>query len=150
MTERPALTDKPDRAPVMTVLRSAGATGLPAVARALPDGGITCPEITVTTSGALDAPAAAPGELGPEVAIGPGTVLITKQVREALAAGAECLVAAAVDTDVSCGSADSGTPFHPGAGTPTEASTAWRAGVAAELTSTRRAPIATRAPSPSA
>jgi 2-dehydro-3-deoxyphosphogluconate aldolase/(4S)-4-hydroxy-2-oxoglutarate aldolase len=115
----------------MAILRSADAAGLPAVARALTDGGITCLEVTLTTSGALDALAAIRDELGPEVAVGAGTVITTGQAREALAAGAEFLVAPAVDADVIRDAAGRGIPCYPGAWTPTEVSTAWRAGAAA-------------------
>jgi 2-dehydro-3-deoxyphosphogluconate aldolase/(4S)-4-hydroxy-2-oxoglutarate aldolase len=115
----------------MAILRSADASGLPAVARALASGGVTCLEVTLTTSGALDALAAIRDELGPEVAVGAGTVITTGQVREALAAGAEFLVAPAVDTDVIRCSIERSIPFYPGAWTPTEVSTAWRAGATA-------------------
>jgi 2-dehydro-3-deoxyphosphogluconate aldolase/(4S)-4-hydroxy-2-oxoglutarate aldolase len=115
----------------MAILRSADATGLPAVARALADGGITCLEVTLTTSGALDALAALREELGPEVAVGAGTVVTSGEARDALAAGAEFLVAPVVDTDVIRDAADRGIPCYPGAWTPTEVSTAWRAGAAA-------------------
>lgn len=131
MTERPTLTPQLARTRVMAILRSADATGLPAVARALVAGGITCLEITLTTSGALDALAAVRDGLGPEVAVGAGTVITTGDARDALAAGAEFLVAPAVDTEVIRGSADRGIPFYPGAWTPTEVSSAWRAGAAA-------------------
>ncbi|MGP4043217.1 bifunctional 4-hydroxy-2-oxoglutarate aldolase/2-dehydro-3-deoxy-phosphogluconate aldolase [Streptomyces sp. 2A115] len=131
MTERPALTPQLGRTRVMAILRSADATGLPAVARALADGGITCLEVTLTTSGALDALARIRDELGPEVAVGAGTVIIAGQARDALAAGAEFLVAPVVDTEVIRRAADSGIPCYPGAWTPTEVSTAWQAGAAA-------------------
>ena len=39
----------------MAILRSADASALPAVARALAAGGVTCLEVTLTTAGALDA-----------------------------------------------------------------------------------------------
>ncbi|TPQ22169.1 bifunctional 4-hydroxy-2-oxoglutarate aldolase/2-dehydro-3-deoxy-phosphogluconate aldolase [Streptomyces sporangiiformans] len=131
MTERPALTPQLDSTRVMAILRSADASGLSAVARALADGGITCLEVTLTTSGALDALAAIRDELGTEVAVGVGTVITTGHARDALAAGAEFLVAPVVDTEVIRGAADRGTPCYPGAWTPTEVSTAWRAGAAA-------------------
>ncbi|MFF8971815.1 bifunctional 4-hydroxy-2-oxoglutarate aldolase/2-dehydro-3-deoxy-phosphogluconate aldolase [Streptomyces sp. NPDC014995] len=131
MTERPALTPQLDRTRVMAILRSADASGLPAVARALAEGGITCLEITLTTSGALDALAAIRDELGPGVAVGAGTVITTRDARNALAAGAGFLVAPVVDTEVIRGAADGGIPCYPGAWTPTEVSTAWRAGAAA-------------------
>lgn len=131
MTKRPALTPQLDRTRVMAILRSDDATALPAVARALADGGITCLEVTLTTSGALEALAAIRDELGDGVAVGAGTVITTGDARDALAAGAEFLVAPVVDTDVIRDAADRGIPFYPGAWTPTEVSTAWRAGAAA-------------------
>ncbi|UUU26229.1 bifunctional 4-hydroxy-2-oxoglutarate aldolase/2-dehydro-3-deoxy-phosphogluconate aldolase [Streptomyces sp. DSM 40750] len=115
----------------MAILRSADASGLPAVARALASGGVTCLEVTLTTAGALDALAAIRAELGPDVAVGAGTVITAGQARDALAAGAEFLVAPVVDTAVVRNAADSGIPCYPGAWTPTEVSQAWRAGAAA-------------------
>lgn len=115
----------------MAILRSPDACALPAVARALASGGVTCLEITLTTAGALDALAALRAELGPDVAVGAGTVVTGDQARDALAAGAEFLVAPVVDTAVVRNAADRGIPCYPGAWTPTEVSQAWRAGAAA-------------------
>jgi 2-dehydro-3-deoxyphosphogluconate aldolase/(4S)-4-hydroxy-2-oxoglutarate aldolase len=131
MTARPAITPQLTRTRVMAILRSADASGLPAVARALAAGGITCLEITLTTSGALDALAEIRDELGPEVAVGAGTVVTGAQARDALAAGAEFLVAPVVDADVVRTVAEAGVACYPGAWTPTEVSAAWRAGAAA-------------------
>lgn len=115
----------------MAILRSADASGLPAVARALASAGVTCLEVTLTTAGALDALAAIRAELGPDVAVGAGTVVTDDQARDALAAGAEFLVAPVVDTAVVRYAADRGVACYPGAWTPTEVSQAWRAGAAA-------------------
>lgn len=131
MTERPALTPQLGRTRVMAILRSADASGLPAVARALAAGGVTCLEVTLTTAGALDALTRIRAELGPGVAIGAGTVITGAQARDALAAGAEFLVAPVVDTAVVRHAADRGIPCYPGAWTPTEVSQAWQAGAAA-------------------
>ncbi|MFE3849715.1 bifunctional 4-hydroxy-2-oxoglutarate aldolase/2-dehydro-3-deoxy-phosphogluconate aldolase [Streptomyces griseorubiginosus] len=131
MTERPPLTPQLGRTRVMAILRSADASGLPAVARALAAGGVTCLEITLTTAGALDALAAVRAELGSEVAVGAGTVITGVQAGDALAAGAEFLVAPVVDTAVIRSAADRGIPCYPGAWTPTEVSQAWQAGAAA-------------------
>jgi len=131
MTVRPAVTPQLAGTRVMAILRSAEASGLPAVARALVAGGITCLEITLTTEGALDAIARVRDELGPEVAVGAGTVVTAAQARDARAAGAEFLVAPVVDTEVVRGAADAGVPCYPGAWTPTEVSAAWQAGAAA-------------------
>ncbi|MEH0548345.1 bifunctional 4-hydroxy-2-oxoglutarate aldolase/2-dehydro-3-deoxy-phosphogluconate aldolase [Streptomyces sp. B21-105] len=131
MTERPALTPQLGRTGVMAILRSADASGLPAVARALAAGGVTCLEVTLTTAGALDAVARIRAELGPGVAIGAGTVITGAQARDALSAGADFLVAPVVDTAVVRHAADRGIPCYPGAWTPTEVSQAWQAGAAA-------------------
>lgn len=131
MTVRPALTPQLTRTRVMAILRSADASGLPAVARALAAGGVTCLEVTLTTAGALDALARIRAELGAGVAVGAGTVVTAADARDALAAGAEFLVAPTVEPDVIRAVADRGTPFYPGAWTPTEVSRAWRAGAAA-------------------
>ncbi|MET9819751.1 MULTISPECIES: bifunctional 4-hydroxy-2-oxoglutarate aldolase/2-dehydro-3-deoxy-phosphogluconate aldolase [unclassified Streptomyces] len=129
--ERPPVTPQLGRTRVMAILRSADASGLPAVARTLAEAGITCLEVTLTTAGALDALARIRAELGPDVAVGAGTVLTGDQARDALAAGAEFLVAPVVDTTVVRNAADRGIPCYPGAWTPTEVWQAWRAGAAA-------------------
>ncbi|MEU1276118.1 bifunctional 4-hydroxy-2-oxoglutarate aldolase/2-dehydro-3-deoxy-phosphogluconate aldolase [Streptomyces sp. NPDC005799] len=129
--ERPPITPQLGRTRVMAILRSADASGLPAVARALADGGIVCLEVTLTAPGALDALARIRDELGPEVAVGAGTVLTSGQARDALAAGAGFLVSPVVDAELIRRTAQSGTPCYPGAWTPTEVHTAWQAGAAA-------------------
>ncbi|MEU9453259.1 bifunctional 4-hydroxy-2-oxoglutarate aldolase/2-dehydro-3-deoxy-phosphogluconate aldolase [Streptomyces sp. NPDC048277] len=131
MTVRPALTPQLARTRVMAILRSADASGLPAVADALAAGGVTCLEVTLTTEGALDALALIREELGSAVAVGAGTVMTRSDLRDAVAAGAEFLVAPVVEPDVIRAAADLGIPCYPGAWTPTEVATAWRAGAAA-------------------
>ncbi|MFD8382396.1 bifunctional 4-hydroxy-2-oxoglutarate aldolase/2-dehydro-3-deoxy-phosphogluconate aldolase [Streptomyces sp. NPDC059679] len=131
MTRRPDITPQLLRTRVMAILRSDDGSGLPAVARALAAGGITCLEVTLTTPGALDALARIRDELGSGVAVGAGTVVTTGQARDALSVGAEFLVAPNVDTAVIGDAAQGGTPCYPGAWTPTEMVTAWQAGAAA-------------------
>ncbi|MFF5979635.1 bifunctional 4-hydroxy-2-oxoglutarate aldolase/2-dehydro-3-deoxy-phosphogluconate aldolase [Streptomyces olindensis] len=129
--ERPPITPQLGRTRVMAILRSSDAAGLPAVARALAAGGVTCLEVTLTTPGALDALARIRDDLGPEVAVGAGTVLTNGQAGDALAAGAGFLVSPVVDADLVRGAAKSGIPCYPGAWTPTEVYAAWQAGAAA-------------------
>lgn len=129
--ERPPITPQLGRTRVMAILRTADASGLPAVARALADGGVTCLEVTLTTVGALDALADIRDDLGPAVAVGAGTVLTAGQARDALAAGAEFLVSPVVDAALIRTTANSGIPCYPGAWTPTEVAAAWQAGAAA-------------------
>ena len=129
--QRPPVTPQLTGTRVMAILRSADASGLPAAARALAAGGVTCLEVTLTTGGALDAIARIKDELGAAVSVGAGTVLTAADTRDALAAGAEFLVAPNVEPDVIRAAADQGIPFYPGAWTATEVITAWRAGAAA-------------------
>lgn len=129
--ERPPITPQLGRTRVMAVLRSSDASGLPAVARALAAGGVTCLEVTLTTPGAFDALARIRDDLGPEAAVGAGTVLTSGQARDALAAGAGFLVSPVVDAELIRGVAKSGIPCYPGAWTPTEVYAAWQAGAAA-------------------
>lgn len=129
--QRPPLTAQLTSTRVMAILRLADASGLPAAARALAAGGVTCLEVTLTTAGALDAIARIKDELGAAVSVGAGTVLSAADVRDALAAGAEFLVAPNVEPDVIRTAAGLGIPFYPGAWTATEVTTAWRAGAAA-------------------
>ncbi|MFB6850174.1 bifunctional 4-hydroxy-2-oxoglutarate aldolase/2-dehydro-3-deoxy-phosphogluconate aldolase [Streptomyces sp. NPDC056373] len=129
--ERPPITPQLRRTRVMAILRSSGARGLPAVAHALADAGVTCLEVTLTTPGALDALARIRDHLGAEVAVGAGTVLTTGQARDALSAGAGFLVSPVVDAELIRSAAKSGTPCYPGAWTPTEVYAAWQAGAAA-------------------
>ncbi|MFJ2605307.1 bifunctional 4-hydroxy-2-oxoglutarate aldolase/2-dehydro-3-deoxy-phosphogluconate aldolase [Streptomyces sp. NPDC087425] len=129
--ERPPITPQLTRTRVMAILRSADAYGLPAAARALAAGGVTCLEVTLTTAGALDAIACIRDELGADVSVGAGTVVTAADAHDALAAGAEFLVAPMVAPDVIRTAADRGIPFYPGAWTPTEVVTAWQCGAAA-------------------
>ncbi|CAM5389098.1 bifunctional 4-hydroxy-2-oxoglutarate aldolase/2-dehydro-3-deoxy-phosphogluconate aldolase [Streptomyces aurantiogriseus] len=131
VVERPPVTPQLGRTRVMAILRSADASGLPAVARSLADAGVTCLEVTLTTPGALDALARIKDDLGPEAAVGAGTVLSSGQARDALAAGAGFLVSPVVDAELIRSVAQRGIPCYPGAWTPTEVSQAWRAGAAA-------------------
>ena len=129
--ERPALTPQLTSTRVMAILRSADASGLPAAARALAAGGVTCLEVTLTTAGALEAIARIKDELGATVSVGAGTVLTASDTRDALAAGAEFLVSPNVEPDVIRAAAELNVPFYPGAWTATEVITAWRAGATA-------------------
>jgi 2-dehydro-3-deoxyphosphogluconate aldolase/(4S)-4-hydroxy-2-oxoglutarate aldolase len=131
MSARPPITPQLLKTRLMAILRSADARHLPAVGRALADAGVTCLEITLTTAGALDALTRLRDELPASVAIGAGTVTTTREAHDAIAAGAEFLVAPVVGEDVIRAAAARDIPCYPGAWTPTEALAAWQAGAAA-------------------
>ncbi|MXX23992.1 MAG: bifunctional 4-hydroxy-2-oxoglutarate aldolase/2-dehydro-3-deoxy-phosphogluconate aldolase, partial [Caldilineaceae bacterium SB0668_bin_21] len=125
------LIEKGGVVPVVRLPDLAGAVGL---ARALLDGGVTAFELTMTSPGALDAltllrervPAFEQGE----AALGMGSVLDRKMVAEAVARGAQFVVAPTLDLPTVSYCAGLGVPVMPGAFTPTEAQTAWMAGAA--------------------
>lgn len=114
---------KEDRAIVVVrAERVADPAGLTAM---LAEAGIRCVEFTFTTTGVLDAIAAA-GESG--AVVGAGTVLHPEQARKAIAAGARFVVSPAVRTDLGPVCREAGVPLFLGALTPTEVAAAVDAG----------------------
>ena len=103
-----------------------------AIAAALVRGGVHAFEITLDRSGALDAIAELTGRFDPaELLVGAGTVLDIAAAEGAVAAGAHFVVMPHLDPAIVGWAADRGIPAVPGAFTPTEVLTAWRAGAAA-------------------
>jgi 2-dehydro-3-deoxyphosphogluconate aldolase/(4S)-4-hydroxy-2-oxoglutarate aldolase len=113
---------------IVAVVRAPDAGGLVDVVRALADGGVTVAEVTFTVPGAADVIREAKRQLGDRVLLGAGTVLDPETARTALLAGAEFVVAPAVNLDVIrlCRRYDK--LVMPGAFTPTEILAAWEAG----------------------
>lgn len=128
---RPAPSPQLRDTAVMAILRSAHATHVEAVARTLADAGITCLELTLTIPGALELLAPLRAALPAAMDLGVGTVTTAQQASAAVQAGARFLVCPAVSLDVLEVATASGVPCYPGAWTPTEVLTAWRAGAAA-------------------
>jgi 2-dehydro-3-deoxyphosphogluconate aldolase/(4S)-4-hydroxy-2-oxoglutarate aldolase len=116
--------------PAIAILRSSSAERYGDVTDVLVDAGIRAVEFTFTApdvAGAIRAYAARkPGD----VALGAGTVTTAAQAREAVDAGATYLISPAVCLDVVEEGTRLGVPVLPGASTPTEILTAWRAGAA--------------------
>src|ERR1700730_5677372 len=113
---------------IVAVVRSPDSQQLVEVARALADGGVSVMEITMSVPNALDVLRQVRQALGDRILLGAGTVLDPETARAALLAGAEHLVAPAVNLDVIrlCQRYDK--LVMPGAFTPTEILTAWEAG----------------------
>ena len=119
---------------VVPVVRLPDLAGAVELAQALLDGGVTAFELTMTSPGALDAltllrervPAFERGE----AVLGMGSVLDRKMAAEAIARGAQFVVAPTLDLPTVTYCAGLGVPVMPGAFTPTEVQTAWRAGAA--------------------
>jgi 2-dehydro-3-deoxyphosphogluconate aldolase / (4S)-4-hydroxy-2-oxoglutarate aldolase len=116
---------------VMAILRASSAERFGDICRVLVDAGVTCMEITLTSPGAVEAIKAVRTELPPTVDIGAGTVTTAAEAQAVLDAGAGFVVSPSVELDVVDVCVDAGIPVYPGALTPTEIITAWRAGATA-------------------
>jgi 2-dehydro-3-deoxyphosphogluconate aldolase/(4S)-4-hydroxy-2-oxoglutarate aldolase len=113
---------------LVAVVRAPDPTGLVDVVRALADGGVTAAEVTLTVPNALDVLKAAKATFGDRVVLGVGTVLDPESAWAAIDAGAAFVVAPTVDRDVVRLCRQRDTVVMPGAFTPTEIYSAWRAG----------------------
>jgi 2-dehydro-3-deoxyphosphogluconate aldolase/(4S)-4-hydroxy-2-oxoglutarate aldolase len=113
---------------VVAVIRVDDPTDLLEVARALNEGGVKMVEITMTVPGALDIIASVSRQLGNQVYIGAGTVLDAVTARVAILAGASFVVGPCFDMEMvrQCNLYD--VAVMPGAMTPSEILTAWKAG----------------------
>ena len=113
---------------VIAILRLATADDLLPAAEAIRDGGVTAIEFTLTTPGAVQALGPARDKLGGGVLLGVGTVLTAEAARDAIAAGAEYVVAPNLNPGVIQACRERKVPVVPGAFTPTEIVQAWGLG----------------------
>lgn len=112
----------------IAVIRMKDAARLAGTAEALRKGGVTAIEITMTVPGAVDiiremARSKAPGTL-----VGAGTVLDAGMAADVIGAGADFVVSPITDRDMIQTCRAAGVLVAPGAFTPTEIVSAWRAG----------------------
>ena len=131
---RPPIPAGIREAGVLAVARNLTADTVRAVADGLLRGGVRALEITLNDpeQRALETlAAAAPHAEGTDLDIGAGTVLTIDAAERALGAGATFLVSPHADAGLVEWAASRGIPCFPGALTPTEILTAWRAGAAA-------------------
>ncbi len=119
---------------VVPVVRLPDLSRAAAMAQALLDGGVKTIELTMTSPGALDAlsllrreiPAFSDGA----AALGMGSVLNPDMGAAAIARGANFIVAPILDLPTLELCVERDVPAMPGAFTPTEIQTAWKAGAA--------------------
>jgi 2-dehydro-3-deoxyphosphogluconate aldolase/(4S)-4-hydroxy-2-oxoglutarate aldolase len=129
---RPALPAPIVEGRVIAIARRLEPATLPAVAEALAANGIRVFEVTIDSPGAVESiRALAEGPLAERLLVGAGTVLSVGEAEAAVAAGARFLVTPHLDPELIGWAAERGIPILPGAFTPTEIVTAWRAGAAA-------------------
>jgi len=131
-TDRPAIPDAILKGRTIAIARGLDPERLVRIGEGLAAGGIGAFEVTLNSPGALAAiEALASRFAGTELLIGAGTVLDLEGARAAVAAGARFIVMPHTDPEVIEYGASHGIPAFPGAFTPTEILTAWRAGATA-------------------
>lgn len=101
------------------------------IGRVLADAGVPAFEVTLQGAAALDAIRALRAQLGDRLLVGAGTVLDVEGAAAAVEAGAAFLVMPVTDVEVIGWAVGRGAPVFPGALSPTEVLTAWRAGASA-------------------
>jgi 2-dehydro-3-deoxyphosphogluconate aldolase/(4S)-4-hydroxy-2-oxoglutarate aldolase len=95
---------------------------------AICEGGVTILEITMTVPGAIGVIETAAASRGQEVIVGAGTVLDVETARACVDAGARFIVSPSLDLATIDYCVKASIAVLPGALTPTEVMTAWRAG----------------------
>jgi 2-dehydro-3-deoxyphosphogluconate aldolase / (4S)-4-hydroxy-2-oxoglutarate aldolase len=113
---------------IIPVLRARSAKEALGVVEAMYAGGITVIEVTMTVPGAIDVLKELKKTYGSKLLLGSGTVTDGKECIETIEAGAEFVVSPSLHLDVIRETKARDKVSMPGALTPTEVITAWRAG----------------------
>jgi 2-dehydro-3-deoxyphosphogluconate aldolase / (4S)-4-hydroxy-2-oxoglutarate aldolase len=113
---------------LVPVVRAASADEAFAAVEAIRAGGIPILEITLTVPGAVAMINQLTKRLGDEALIGAGTVLDADTAQQCIDVGARFIVSPALDIPTIERCRRENVPVFPGALTPTEVVTAWRAG----------------------
>jgi 2-dehydro-3-deoxyphosphogluconate aldolase / (4S)-4-hydroxy-2-oxoglutarate aldolase len=116
---------------LVPVVRAGSADEALAAVEAIRAGGIPILEITLTVPGAVKVIEELTRRAGNEVLIGAGTVLDAATARQCIDAGAKFIVSPALDIPTIDACLELNVPVFPGALTPTEILTAWKAGASA-------------------
>jgi 2-dehydro-3-deoxyphosphogluconate aldolase/(4S)-4-hydroxy-2-oxoglutarate aldolase len=117
-----------ESAGLIPVLRAKSEKQAHAVVQAMIKGGIRVVEVTMTVPDAVDLLKVLKKEYGDTVLLGSGTVTTAKEAEETIAAGAEFVVSPSLHPEVITATKALGKLSIPGALTPTEVITAYRAG----------------------
>jgi 2-dehydro-3-deoxyphosphogluconate aldolase/(4S)-4-hydroxy-2-oxoglutarate aldolase len=112
---------------LVPVIRAQSADEAAQAAGAIQAGGVTVLEITMTVPGAVDVIRDVAGR-GGDALVGAGTVLDPEAARACMDAGARFIVSPSLNLDTIALCNEAGVAVLPGALTPTEVVTAWRAG----------------------
>jgi 2-dehydro-3-deoxyphosphogluconate aldolase/(4S)-4-hydroxy-2-oxoglutarate aldolase len=114
--------------PVLGILRGITKEQIEPLAHAVVSAGLRTLEITMNTQGACDCIKAMRKAAGKRLTVGAGTVLTRADLRAALASGAEFIVSPVVVPEIVGYCVKNKIPVFPGALTPQEIYTAWKAG----------------------
>jgi 2-dehydro-3-deoxyphosphogluconate aldolase/(4S)-4-hydroxy-2-oxoglutarate aldolase len=116
-----------ERVGLIPVLRAKNPKQAHGVVEAMIAGGVTVVEVTMTVPGAVDLLRELKRE-HPTLLLGSGTVTTAKEAEDTIAAGAEFVVSPSFHPEVIAATKAAGKLSVPGALTPTEVITAYRAG----------------------
>jgi 2-dehydro-3-deoxyphosphogluconate aldolase/(4S)-4-hydroxy-2-oxoglutarate aldolase len=113
---------------IIPVVRASSPEQALGAADAVRAGGIPIVEVTMTVPGAIEVIAGLSRLMGSDVLIGAGTVLDASTAQKCLDAGAQFLVSPGFDAETVALARRLNVLIMPGALTPTEVITAWKAG----------------------
>ncbi len=117
-----------ERVALIPVLRASSAETGHALVHAMMAGGVTVVEVTMTVPGAIELLRELKQRHGDRLLLGSGTVTDAAQAQATIEAGAEFVVSPSLHPEVIAKTKAMGKVAIPGALTPTEVITAWRAG----------------------
>jgi 2-dehydro-3-deoxyphosphogluconate aldolase/(4S)-4-hydroxy-2-oxoglutarate aldolase len=117
-----------EAAGIIPVLRARSAKEALGVVEAMVAGGVTVIEVTMTVPGAIDVLRELKRSYGSKLLLGSGTVTDGAEAAATIDAGAEFVVSPSLHMDVIAETKKRDKVSLPGALTPTEVITAWRAG----------------------
>lgn len=117
-----------ERVGLIPVLRARNAAQAHAVVQAMIAGGVTVVEVTMTVPGAIDLLKELKQQYCSKLLLGSGTVTTAAEAQQTINAGAEFVVSPSLHPEVIQVTRTNGKLSIPGALTPTEVITAWRAG----------------------
>jgi 2-dehydro-3-deoxyphosphogluconate aldolase/(4S)-4-hydroxy-2-oxoglutarate aldolase len=129
--QRPAIPPAIRSGRVVAIGRNLDTPRALRIGQVLADRGVPAFEVTLQGAAALDAIRALRAAMGDRLLVGAGTVLDVDGAASAVDAGATFLVMPVTDVEVIAWAAERDVPVFPGALSPTEVLTAWRAGASA-------------------
>ncbi len=117
-----------ERVGLIPVLRARNSSQAHAIVQAMLAGGVTVVEVTMTVPGAVDLIKELKQDYFGELLLGSGTVTTADEAQATIDAGAEFVVSPSLHPDVIAVTKKNRKLSIPGALTPTEVITAWKAG----------------------